>query len=70
LRAIADAVYLNREISWSADGLGYLTESLRIEEEDVRSLSFESLDEILEDIHSRRVRAYLLGLKGAVNHAG
>ena len=69
LRAIADAVYLNKEITWHRDGLGYLTESLRIEEDDLRSLSFEALDEILNSIRSRRVRAYIEGLKGAVEHA-
>jgi hypothetical protein len=70
LRAIADAVYLNQEITWNRNGLGYLTESLRIEEDDLRSLSLEALDEILESIRSRRVRAYLVGLKGAVSRAG
>jgi hypothetical protein len=70
LRAIADAVYLNKEITWRHNGLGYLTESLRIEEDDLRSLSFGALDEILDSIRSRRVQAYLKGLKGAFNHAG
>ena len=70
LCAIADAVYLNKEITWNRNGLGYLTESLRIEEDDLRSLSFEVLDEILDSIRSRRVRAYIEGLKGAVTHAG
>lgn len=70
LRAIADAVYLDKNITWDRNGLGYLTESLRIEEDDLRSLSFKSFDEILGSIRSRRVRAYLKGLKGAVNHAG
>ncbi|MDO8806325.1 MAG: hypothetical protein Q7R35_18065 [Elusimicrobiota bacterium] len=70
LRAIADAVYLNKDITWSRNGLGYLTESLRIEEDDLRALSFEAFDEILGSIRSRRVHAYLEGLKGAVNHAG
>jgi hypothetical protein len=70
LRAIADAVYLNRDITWKGNGLGYLAESLRIEEDDLRSISFEALDEILDSIRSRRVRAYLEGLKGAVSLAG
>jgi hypothetical protein len=70
LRAIADAVFLNKEITWNRNGIGYLTESLRIEEDDLRTLSFEALDEILESIRSRRVRAYLEGLKGSVSHAG
>ena len=70
LRAIADAVYLARDVSWSRNGLGYLTESLRIEEDDLRSLSFEAMEEMLDSIRSRRVGAYLEGLKGAVGHAG
>jgi hypothetical protein len=50
--------------------MSYLTESLRIEEEDLQTLSFEALDEILESLRSRRVCAYLQGLKGAIGHAG
>jgi len=69
LRAIADAVYLHKEITWDMHGLEYLTGSLRIEGDDLQSLSFQALDEILESIRNRRVRAYLKGLKGAVNHA-
>lgn len=70
LRAIADLVYLNKEISWKRSGISYLTESLRIEEDDLREISFHRLDEILESFRSRRVRVYLQGLKGAVYHAG
>ncbi len=70
LRAIADAIYLNKEITWGHNGLGYLTESLRVEEDDLQSLSFAALDEILDSLRSRRVRTYLKGLKGAVRHAG
>ncbi len=70
LRAIADAVYLNRQISWKRDGLGYLTQSLRIEEDDLRSLSFDALDEILRSFRSGRVRVYLDGLRGAIDDAG
>jgi hypothetical protein len=69
LRAIADAVYLDKDITWGRNGLGYLTESLRIEEDDLGELSFEALDEILDSIRSRRVRAYIEGLRGAMNHA-
>ena len=70
LRAIADAVYLNQEITWRRDGLSYLTESLRIEEDDLRTLSFEALDEILASLRSRRVRVYLQALQGAVSLVG
>jgi|GEM_PF-160892 len=70
LRAIADAIYLNKEITWERDGLGYLTESLRIEEEDLLKISFDVLEEIQDSIRSMRVRSYLQGLKGIVNNAG
>jgi hypothetical protein len=70
LRAIADAVYLDKSIAWRRDGLRYLTESLRIEEDDLRSLSFDAFEDITESIRSRRVRAYLEGLREAVGHAG
>jgi hypothetical protein len=70
LRAIADAVYLNRNVAWKRDGPGYLTDSLRIEEDDLAGLSFDALEEILDSLGSRRVREYLKGLKGAVGHAG
>ncbi|MHB8782056.1 MAG: hypothetical protein ACYDAX_01330 [Desulfobacteria bacterium] len=43
---------------------------MAIEEDDLRSLSFEALDEILDSIRNRRVQAYLAGLKGAVDNAG
>jgi hypothetical protein len=69
LRAIADMVYLRREITWNRDGLAYLTEGLRLEQDDLSAYSFDAMDEILESIRSRRVRAYLQGLKGAVRHA-
>jgi hypothetical protein len=70
LRAVADLVYLRKEITWSRDGLGFLVESLRIEEDDLQRISFEVMDEIVESIRSQRVRAYLEGLKGAVSNAG
>lgn len=69
LRAIADAVYLKKAITWKRDGLGYLTDSLRIEEDDLRSLSFDRMDEILESLHSLRVKTFLKRLKGAVGNA-
>ena len=69
LRAIADAVYLNRNITWQHDGLNFLLESLRIEQDDLETLSFSNLDEILEGFRSVRVKRYLKGLKGALSHA-
>ena len=62
-------VYLRRNITWSRDGLAYLTEGLRVEQDDLSALSFDAADEILDAVRSRRVREYLRGLKGAVCHA-
>jgi len=59
LRAIADMVYLDRSVTWAKDGLGYLTESLRIEEEDLSTLDFASADEILDGVKSKRTRIYI-----------
>ncbi|HOX84536.1 MAG TPA: hypothetical protein PKW76_06245 [bacterium] len=70
LRAITDMVYLNHSITWQNDGLSYLTESLRIEEEDLHQISFAGLDDILSSLRSLRVRSYLQRLKGAVGNAG
>jgi hypothetical protein len=63
LRAIADLVYLRRDISWSRDGLGFLASSLRMEDDDLRRLNLEALPEIRRAIRSRRTRDYLDGLR-------
>jgi predicted transcriptional regulator of viral defense system len=63
LRAIADMVYLNRKIEWKSDGIGYLTESLRIEEDDLVSLDFSSHREILNGLVCSRTWDYLENLK-------
>ena len=68
MRAIADAVYLHREISWKRDGLSYCTESLRIEEDDLARISFAHSEEICAAVRNRRTRTYLEGLKKVVNH--
>lgn len=63
LRAIADVVYLRPSVVWSNDGLGFLTDSLRIEEEDLGRIELSSCEEIQESLRSRRVREYLEGLR-------
>lgn len=63
LRAIADLIYFRKEISWKADGLRFLTESMRIEYEDLIQLDFSSLPEILEGFHNKRTVDYLEGMK-------
>jgi hypothetical protein len=62
LRAIADLIYTRRDVSWAKDGLAFLTESMRIERDDLENCSFEALDEVCESLRSRRTTDYLRGL--------
>jgi predicted transcriptional regulator of viral defense system len=62
LRAIADLIYTRKNVGWTKDGLAFLTESMRIERDDLEGISFESLDEVCESLRSRRTSDYLRGL--------
>jgi hypothetical protein len=68
LRAIADMVYLNSRVSWAGDGPAYLTESLRIEPDDLDRLSFRPLDAIRRSFRCRRTLDYLNGLHRELKH--
>ncbi|MBN1837447.1 MAG: hypothetical protein JW820_16450, partial [Spirochaetales bacterium] len=63
LRAIADLVYLRPSVTWVRDGVGFLTESLRIEGEDLGQIDLSGSREIQDTLSSRRVREYLDGLR-------
>jgi len=63
LRAIADLVYLRKEISWEKDGIRFLTDSMRIEEDDLREIPQDDFDEIYNSLRNQRTRAYIKGLK-------
>jgi hypothetical protein len=63
VRAIADLVYLRREVRWDRAGLGFLTESLRIEPEDLRAMSLDGFDEVQATIRNKRTVGYLDGLR-------
>lgn len=63
LRAIADLVYARPRIAWSTDGVAFLTESMRIDREDLRSLPLDDVEEICASFRNQRVRAYLMGLR-------
>ena len=63
VRAIADTVYLRKHISWQRDGLSFLSESLRIEEEDLVQLDLSCSEEIEQSLQDRRTREYLHGLR-------
>lgn len=66
LRAIADMVYLNPRISWARDGLAYLTDSLRIDPDDLCRISLRPFAAIVDSLRSRRVIDYIQGLRKVV----
>jgi hypothetical protein len=63
LRAIADIVYLRRGVRWKDDGVRFLTESMRIEVDDLREMSFDEYDAIEASFRNRRTKRYLEGLR-------
>ena len=62
LRAIADLIYVRPRVSWRLDGIDFLTDSMRIDEDDIEALDWNSLPEILASLSSERVKNYLAGL--------
>ena len=66
IRTIADLIYIRKDVSWEDDGLAFLTESLRIEEEDLCEISMDEIDEVVESIRSKRVGRYLIGMRNEV----
>lgn len=69
LRAIADLVYLTAGIDWRGAGLAWLTESLRIDPDDLASLPVDDAEEIVASLRGPRVRAFIAGLAKAVADA-
>ena len=59
LRAIADLVYLRREVRWEIEGLSFLTESMRIEIEDLRNMSYKGLDVLCKSFRNKRTIDYI-----------
>jgi len=69
LRAIADLVYTRKDVSWEKDGLGFLTDSLRIEREDLDNVEWGGLNEICESLRNRRTGDFLRGLRQELSGA-
>lgn len=63
LRALTDLIYLRKEVSWKADGVGFLTESMRMEEEDIKRFDIKKLDKILGNLRDKRTINYLIGMR-------
>ena len=62
LRAVADLVYTRKDVSWEKDGLAFLTDSMRMEREDLEKMAWKGLNEVCESLRSRRTTDYLQGL--------
>ncbi|MCP4675130.1 MAG: hypothetical protein GY854_06415 [Deltaproteobacteria bacterium] len=62
LRAIADIVYTRKSVSFSRDGMGFLTDSLRIDEDDLAAMTIDDAGEILGGIRNKRTIAFVEGL--------
>jgi hypothetical protein len=58
-RAIADLVYLRKEVEWTTDGLAFLTESMRIEPDDLFAISLVAAEEVIGSIRNKRTREYM-----------
>jgi len=62
VRAIADLLYMRKEVTWEQDGPAFLTDSMRIERDDLKTISFDNLDEVCDSLRDRRTVNYLRGL--------
>lgn len=54
---------------WEREGLGYLTESLRMEEADVFGLSLAHYPAVFRGLRDGRTQHYLAGLRREITHA-
>ncbi len=63
LRAVADLIYVRRQVAWKTDGIAFLTDSMRIDREDLQSLPFDDFEEIHASFRNRRVREFLSGMR-------
>lgn len=62
-KAIADLVYLRKEVNWAKDGSAFLTESMRIEADELSDMSLATADEVIESIRNKRTRNYMSQLR-------
>lgn len=67
-RAVADVVYLRREVTWKDHGANFLEESMRIDLADLaKAIRPDELAATLDTFHNGRVRAYLERLATFLN---
>ena len=62
VRAIADLIYVRKDVTWEQDGPAFLTDSMRIERDDLKTIVFDNLDEVCDSLRDRRIVNYLRNL--------
>ena len=62
-KAISDLVYLRKEVEWTKDGLAFLTESMRMDPDDLSAISLAAADEVIDSIRNKRTCEYMRNLK-------
>lgn len=63
LRAISDLVYLRKEINWRQNGISFLTDSLRVEPDDLDQIDFDDFEDVYKSFTNIRVKEYIKNLK-------
>jgi hypothetical protein len=58
-KAIADLVYLRKEVEWARDGIAFLTDSMRMEPDDLFAISLETANEVIDSFQNKRTREYM-----------
>jgi predicted transcriptional regulator of viral defense system len=59
IKAIADLVYLHKEVDWTTHGIAFLTESMRMEPDDLLAMSLATADEVINSIKNKRTQDYI-----------
>jgi len=66
-KAIADLVYLRKEADWRAAGISFLTDSMRMDWDELCSISMARADEVIDSTRNKRTRNYMSQLKQAIS---
>jgi len=62
-RAIADLVYLRKDVDWASCGISFLTESLRMELDEISEISLSTADEVIASLRNQRTRDFMSQLR-------
>jgi hypothetical protein len=66
VRAVADIVYSRTNVTWKKHGLSFLTDSLRMDLDDLRDLRPVDFEAVTHSIRNKRTLDFLMGLQKEV----